>query len=165
MMSRAVGDSIKIITRDECTYCHQAMKLLKSRDIPFEELHIGLDVTREYVLESYPTQKLLPVVLVNDELVGGYTELVEYLRRPLIDDAELRTFLLRKMSETRVDIVFEKTNGELRAMKATRSGHVVDDEEALASDACAVWDIDKEAWRSFRWDNLISYRISDESPL
>ena len=56
------------------------MIVLKMNNIKFTEYHMGLDYTREEVLEKYPTQKTLPIVLINDELIGGYTELFDRLR-------------------------------------------------------------------------------------
>jgi glutaredoxin len=72
--------NVVLITRDECTYCDNAKALLKMNNIKFTEYYMGLDYTREEVLEKYPTQKTLPIVLINDELIGGYTELFDRLR-------------------------------------------------------------------------------------
>lgn len=74
---------IELITREDCTYCEQAKKLLKERNLEYTELHLGLDILREDVKEKYPSQKLLPVVLIDDELLGGYIELLDYLNPPL----------------------------------------------------------------------------------
>ncbi len=76
-------NEVKIITREDCSYCDNAKALLRSKNIEYEELHLGLDITREDVLEKYPTQKLLPVVLIEDELIGGYIELLDWLNPPL----------------------------------------------------------------------------------
>jgi len=72
--------NVVLITRDECTYCDNAKALLIMNNIKFTEYHMGLDYTREEVLEKYPTQKTLPIVLINDELIGGYTELFDRMR-------------------------------------------------------------------------------------
>ena len=46
-----------------CPYCDQAKALLKQKDIPFEERKIGDGYTR------------VPQIFLDDELVGGFTEL------------------------------------------------------------------------------------------
>lgn len=65
-----------------------------------------------------------------------------------------------------VKVVFEKSNGEMRTMYATLKSNYLpeqtDIEETIAkrnksTEAIAVWDIEKEAWRSFRWDSIKSY--------
>jgi len=70
---------ITLITREGCSYCDQAKKLLKDNDKEFEERHIGLDITREDVLEKYPDCKVLPIVLVKGECIGGYLDLLDYM--------------------------------------------------------------------------------------
>lgn len=70
---------IEIITRDDCTYCVQAKQLLRDNNAEFTELHIGLDIMREDVLETYPECKVLPVVVVDGVCIGGYTDLLDYM--------------------------------------------------------------------------------------
>ena len=42
---------IKLITREECSYCDQAKTLLKQHNLEYSELQIGKDIEREMVLE------------------------------------------------------------------------------------------------------------------
>ena len=62
-------------SKDQCPYCDQAKALLKSRNIEFEERNIQHDWTREQLLEAVPTARTLPQIFLDDELVGGFTEL------------------------------------------------------------------------------------------
>jgi glutaredoxin len=62
-------------SKDSCPYCDQAKALLKSRNIEFEERNVGQDWTREQLLEAVPTARTLPQIFLNEELVGGFTEL------------------------------------------------------------------------------------------
>lgn len=36
---------------------------------------IDHDITREEVIEKFPNRKVLPIILVDDVVVGGYTDL------------------------------------------------------------------------------------------
>jgi glutaredoxin len=58
-----------------CQFCDMAKSLLKQHNIPFEERKIGDGYTREELLEAVPTARTVPQIFLNDELVGGYTEL------------------------------------------------------------------------------------------
>ena len=58
-----------------CPYCDQAKALLKQKDIPFEERKIGDGYTKEELLEAIPTARTVPQIILNGELVGGFTEL------------------------------------------------------------------------------------------
>lgn len=59
-------------------------------------------------------------------------------------------------------VTFTKTNGEERVMKCTLVDSYlpeqVDVEEYISrnknDDVCAVWDVEKEGWRSFRVDSI-----------
>lgn len=61
-------------------------------------------------------------------------------------------------------VTFTKQNGEERVMRCTLQDSIlpkqVDLEEAIQkkgpTDSLAVWDMDKNAWRSFRYDSVIS---------
>lgn len=62
-----------------------------------------------------------------------------------------------------VNIEFTKVNGEQRVMHCTLQESMlpaqIDVEEAIQKkkpnpDVLAVWDIQSEGWRSFRWDSL-----------
>ena len=58
-----------------CNQCEQAKALLTQRNIPFEERKIGDGYTKEELLESVPTARTVPQIFLDDELVGGFTEL------------------------------------------------------------------------------------------
>lgn len=75
--------TFRLITRENCAYCIKAKSLLEDHGHDFEELEIGVDILRDDVLEQYPTQTMLPIVLINGELEGGYVDLLDYLNPPL----------------------------------------------------------------------------------
>jgi len=62
-------------SKDSCPFCVQAKTLLESRGIEYEERNVSLDWTREQLLEAVPTARTLPQIFLDDELVGGFTEL------------------------------------------------------------------------------------------
>jgi glutaredoxin 3 len=64
-----------IWSKYHCPYCDQAKALLKQRGIPFEEKKIGDGFTKEDLLEAVPTARTVPQIFLDNELVGGFTEL------------------------------------------------------------------------------------------
>jgi glutaredoxin 3 len=64
----------------QCPYCDQAKALLTQKGIEFEEHKIGDGYTKEDLLESVPTARSLPQIFINEVHVGGYTDLVKYLK-------------------------------------------------------------------------------------
>jgi glutaredoxin 3 len=62
-----------------CTYCDQAKALLTQKGIPFEERKIGDGWSKEELLESVPTARTVPQIIINGQSIGGFNELKEYL--------------------------------------------------------------------------------------
>jgi glutaredoxin len=61
-----------------CPFCDQAKALLKQKGIPFEERKIGDGYTKEELLESVPTARTVPQIFIDDQLIGGFTELKKF---------------------------------------------------------------------------------------
>ena len=70
---------IKIYTKPDCPWCVKAKEVLNTHNIPFKEIVIGEDVTRSWVLEAFPQMRTVPIILDNNRMIGGYTNLVEEL--------------------------------------------------------------------------------------
>ena len=66
-------------SKDNCTLCDQAKALLEQRHIAYEERKIGHGYTREDLLEAVPTARTVPQIFVNNNHVGGFTELRKYI--------------------------------------------------------------------------------------
>ena len=73
-----------IWSKDNCPYCDQAKALLKDRGITFEERKIGDGYTREELLEAVPTARTVPQIFINNQLIGGFTELRQHLEETAV---------------------------------------------------------------------------------
>ena len=68
-------------SKDHCPYCDQAKALLKSKEIEFEERNITNGTwSKEQLLEAVPSARTLPQIFLNEEYVGGFTELTKLLK-------------------------------------------------------------------------------------
>jgi glutaredoxin len=75
---------IEIYTKDNCTYCNQAKQLLKSKNMEYTEHYIAPS-NRAVLLEELTTRlgvapRTVPQIFIDDKSVGGYTELVQWLK-------------------------------------------------------------------------------------
>jgi glutaredoxin 3 len=52
-----------------------AKTLLKNKGIVFEERMIGVNWTKEQLLESIPQARTVPQIILNGEYIGGYDQL------------------------------------------------------------------------------------------
>jgi len=70
---------------------------------------------------------------------------------------------MNMLSKGVVNIKFTKTDGSERDMKCTLMEEIIkphekktDREKKQNENVISVWDVDKEGWRSFRFDSIIS---------
>lgn len=71
--------SVTVYTKDLCGYCDAAKSLLRKMNVRFDEAKIGTDITREELLEIAPNARTAPQIVINNKVVGGYDDLVEYI--------------------------------------------------------------------------------------
>jgi glutaredoxin len=67
-------------SKDSCPFCDQAKNLLKMKGIEFEEKKIGHGFTKEDLLEAVPSARTVPQIFLDEELIGGFTELKKHLQ-------------------------------------------------------------------------------------
>lgn len=83
------------------------------------------------------------------------------------NDDESKNWLKGLLREEIVEITFTKKDGSERKMKCTLSENKIPSEKvpkgeskAKNSDALPVFDLEKESWRSFRWDSIKQIEFS-----
>ena len=64
-----------------CHFCEMAKNLLKQKGIEYEERNLAKEWKIHQLLEVVPNARTAPQIFVDDEYVGGYQDLVEYLQR------------------------------------------------------------------------------------
>jgi glutaredoxin-related protein len=67
-------------SKNACPFCDQAKNLLKLKGIEFEERNISTDWTREQLLEAVPNARTVPQIFLDEQLIGGFTELRKHLQ-------------------------------------------------------------------------------------
>jgi glutaredoxin 3 len=72
--------NVVIWSKYHCPYCDQAKSFLKNKGINFEERKIGDGWTKEDLLEALPSAKSVPQIFIDDKYIGGFQNLVEYLK-------------------------------------------------------------------------------------
>ncbi len=77
-----------IYTKDPCPYCTRAINFLNARDIPFKEIDLTGNQNEMDRMKKETGWATMPIILIKDKLVGGYTDLVA-----LENDGQLETML------------------------------------------------------------------------
>ena len=71
---------LDVYTRPTCIWCIRAKELLNSKGIPFKNLDINDDEFRKELKEIAPGIKTIPQIFKDGKRIGGYEDLVEYLK-------------------------------------------------------------------------------------
>lgn len=69
--------NIEIYTRDGCAYCEMSKAYLQLKQLKYTEYKIGVDVTRDMVVETFPGVKTLPIITIDGKYIGGHQQLKE----------------------------------------------------------------------------------------
>ena len=71
----------KIYSKPNCGWCLQAKDLLEQNKLEFEYKQLGTHYNLDELMTLAPNAKSLPQVFKDGVLVGGYSDLVEYLKQ------------------------------------------------------------------------------------
>ncbi|MDX5412914.1 MAG: glutathione S-transferase N-terminal domain-containing protein [Rhodobacterales bacterium] len=80
---------ITIYTRDGCEPCRKAKALLSEHGLQYREVDVlsGPEARDEF-LSRAPGAKTVPQIVISDQVIGGYTDLVD-----LIDTAQFQQMI------------------------------------------------------------------------
>lgn len=66
---------VKIYTTATCGYCHAALRLLRSKQIEFEQIDVSHAPDVRRWLANTTGRTTVPQVFINDNAIGGFTDL------------------------------------------------------------------------------------------
>ena len=67
-------------SKHNCPFCVRAKHALTDKGIDYEERLIGEDWSKEQLLEMVPDARSVPQIIIDGNPVGGYNDLLKYLR-------------------------------------------------------------------------------------
>jgi glutaredoxin 3 len=68
---------VTIYTTEPCGFCRIAKALLEKRDVPYSEINLAKDPLGRAELVRMTGMMTFPQVVIDDEPIGGYQELVQ----------------------------------------------------------------------------------------
>lgn len=70
---------IVMYSKINCSYCSFARKMLEEKNIKYTEYKLDKDFTKDELLAKVPTAKTYPVIIIDGEFIGGFSELKRML--------------------------------------------------------------------------------------
>lgn len=68
--------NIVVYSKPNCPYCVSAKQFLTTQGYTFEEKILGVNITKEELLEAIPNARTAPQIVINGNVIGGYDALV-----------------------------------------------------------------------------------------
>lgn len=78
---KPVKENFVVWSKNSCLQCQQAKALLKQKGYTYEERNIDQGYTKEQFFEANPGARSFPQVWLDSTLIGGYNDLVNYLKQ------------------------------------------------------------------------------------
>lgn len=77
---------VVVYTKSYCPFCDRAKDLLKRKGVNFEEVFLD-DKPEEYAaLKAKTGLMTVPQIFINDQLIGGYTDMAALDKENKLDD-------------------------------------------------------------------------------
>ncbi len=77
---------VQIYTSRSCPYCIRAKQLLDSKGVDYDEVNLDNDPEKKVETMQKLNWRTVPIILIGDELIGGYDQLVTLERANKLDE-------------------------------------------------------------------------------
>ena len=67
---------VEVYSSAHCPFCVMAKRLLDRKGVAYEEIRVDLDPVKRQEMMKKSRQRTVPQIFINNEAIGGYTDLV-----------------------------------------------------------------------------------------
>ena len=72
-----MSKKVEIYSKSNCSYCVMAMNFFESKNVDYEVYSTDDPNIFNEMMKRNPYARTLPQIFIDDELIGGYTDLIE----------------------------------------------------------------------------------------
>lgn len=77
--------NVIVYSSAHCPYCVMAKQLLERKGVAFQEIRVDLEPAKREEMMQKSKQRTVPQIFINDQAVGGYTDLLAIERANKLD--------------------------------------------------------------------------------
>ncbi len=77
--------NVEIYSTGICPYCTMAKQLFDRKGVEYTEIRVDLEPTKRQEMMQKSRQRTVPQIFINNEAIGGYTDLVAIDREQRLD--------------------------------------------------------------------------------
>ena len=71
--------NVEISSKSNCSFCDKAKYYFDQNDITYQEHNVEIPETFKILLERNPNARTMPQIFIDDKLIGGYTDLMDFV--------------------------------------------------------------------------------------
>ena len=71
--------NVEIYSKSNCSFCDKAKYYFDQNDITYQEHNVEIPETFKILIERNPNARTMPQIFIDDKLIGGYTDLMEFV--------------------------------------------------------------------------------------
>ena len=72
-----MSKKVEIYSKAKCSYCVMAMNFFDSKNMQYEVYSADDPKIFSEMMERNPQARTVPQIFIDDQLIGGYTDLIE----------------------------------------------------------------------------------------
>jgi len=76
---------VEVYSSAHCPYCVMAKQLLERKGVDYKEIRVDRDTSKRQEMMKKSRQRTVPQIFINNEAVGGYTDLLALERSQRLD--------------------------------------------------------------------------------
>lgn len=73
--------NVEIYSKSNCVFCDKAKHYFTQNNISYVEHNVEISEVFEALIGRNPNARTMPQIFVDDELIGGYTDLMEWVQK------------------------------------------------------------------------------------
>jgi len=73
--------NVEIYSKSNCVFCDKAKHYFAQNDISYVEHNVEISEVFNVLMNRNPNARTMPQIFINDELIGGYTDLMEWVNK------------------------------------------------------------------------------------
>ena len=73
--------NVEIYSKSNCVFCDKAKNYFKQNNITYEEFNVEIPEVFDALMKRNPNARTMPQIFINNTLIGGYTDLIEWLEK------------------------------------------------------------------------------------
>ena len=73
--------NVEIYSKSNCVFCDKAKHYFTENNITYVEHNVEIPEVFEALMNRNPNARTMPQIFVDDELIGGYTDLMECVEK------------------------------------------------------------------------------------